>query len=100
MLNTDPPVVSSELDRSHIGVASTRQAFGRIFLDLANSEPRTPLGALVRVRIAIPDLISNSYFPVIAAARLGCWKRLGLDLGGGPEVPCDRRHGGTLRRAV
>ena len=33
------------------------------------------------MRIAIPDLISNSYFPVIAAAELGCFKREGLDVG-------------------
>ncbi|MBV9120416.1 MAG: ABC transporter substrate-binding protein, partial [Chloroflexi bacterium] len=32
------------------------------------------------MKIAIPDLISNSYFPAIAAAELGCWKEEGLDL--------------------
>jgi ABC-type nitrate/sulfonate/bicarbonate transport system substrate-binding protein len=32
------------------------------------------------VRIAIPDLISNSYFPAIAADQLGLFKAEGLDL--------------------
>ena len=32
------------------------------------------------MRIVVPDLISNSYFPVIAAADLGFFKRAGLDL--------------------
>jgi ABC-type nitrate/sulfonate/bicarbonate transport system substrate-binding protein len=32
------------------------------------------------MRIAIPDLISNSYFPVIAAVELGLFKREGLDV--------------------
>src|SRR5215469_4037902 len=32
------------------------------------------------MRLVVPDLISNSYFPVIAAADLGFFKRAGLDL--------------------
>src|SRR4051812_49647672 len=32
------------------------------------------------MKIAIPDLISNSYFPVIAAVELGCFKHEGLDV--------------------
>ncbi len=32
------------------------------------------------MRIAVPDLVSNSYFPVIAADRLGAFAALGLDL--------------------
>ena len=31
------------------------------------------------LRVAIPDLISPSYFPVIAAVELGFFKREGLD---------------------
>jgi len=31
------------------------------------------------MRIAVPDLISNSYFPVIAAVELGFFKSEGLD---------------------
>jgi NitT/TauT family transport system substrate-binding protein len=33
------------------------------------------------VRIAVPDLISNSYFPAVAAAELGFFKQEGLDAG-------------------
>ena len=32
------------------------------------------------MRIAVPDLVSNSYFPAIAAAQLGLFKEQGLDL--------------------
>lgn len=31
------------------------------------------------MRIAVPDLISNSYFPAVAAVELGCFKDEGLD---------------------
>ncbi|HXG53051.1 MAG TPA: ABC transporter substrate-binding protein [candidate division Zixibacteria bacterium] len=31
------------------------------------------------IRIAVPDLISNSYFPAIAAVELGCFASEGLD---------------------
>jgi ABC-type nitrate/sulfonate/bicarbonate transport system substrate-binding protein len=35
----------------------------------------------VRVaRIAVPDLVSNSYFPAIAAIELGCFARQGLEM--------------------
>jgi hypothetical protein len=30
-------------------------------------------------RIAVPDLVSNSYFPAIAAIELGCFREHGLD---------------------
>jgi ABC-type nitrate/sulfonate/bicarbonate transport system substrate-binding protein len=33
----------------------------------------------MQVRIAIPDLVSNSYFPAIAAVELGFFEREGLD---------------------
>jgi len=32
------------------------------------------------VKLAVPDMISNSYFPAIAAIELGCFKREGLDI--------------------
>jgi ABC-type nitrate/sulfonate/bicarbonate transport system substrate-binding protein len=31
------------------------------------------------LRVAVPDLVSPSYFPAIAAVELGCFKREGLD---------------------
>ena len=34
----------------------------------------------MKLRIAIPDLVSNSYFPVIAAVELGFFEREGLDM--------------------
>jgi ABC-type nitrate/sulfonate/bicarbonate transport system substrate-binding protein len=32
------------------------------------------------MKLAVPDLISNSYFPVVAAAELGCFEQEGLDV--------------------
>src|SRR6185295_926915 len=32
------------------------------------------------MKLAIPDMISNSYFPAVAAIELGFFKREGLDL--------------------
>ena len=32
------------------------------------------------MKLAIPDMISNSYFPAIAAIELGCFKQEGLDI--------------------
>lgn len=31
------------------------------------------------MKIAVPDLVSNSYFPALAAVELGCFKDLGVD---------------------
>ena len=31
------------------------------------------------MRIAVPDLISNSYFPAVAAVELGCLRDEGID---------------------
>jgi NitT/TauT family transport system substrate-binding protein len=42
------------------------------------------------MRIAIPDLISNSYFPVIAAVELGLFKREGLDVELELTVPVEK----------
>ncbi len=33
----------------------------------------------MRIRIAVPDLISNSYFPAIAATELGFFRKRGID---------------------
>jgi NitT/TauT family transport system substrate-binding protein len=35
----------------------------------------------MKLRLAIPDLVSNSYFPAVAAATLGAFAEQGLDLG-------------------
>jgi NitT/TauT family transport system substrate-binding protein len=32
------------------------------------------------VKLAVPDMISNSYFPAIAAIELACFKQEGLDI--------------------
>ena len=31
------------------------------------------------MKIAVPDLISNSYFPAVAAVELGCFARYGVE---------------------
>jgi NitT/TauT family transport system substrate-binding protein len=42
------------------------------------------------MKIAIPDLISNSYFPAIAAVELGMFKREGLDVALELVVPVEK----------
>ncbi len=42
------------------------------------------------MKIAIPDLISNSYFPACAAVELGCFKAEGLDVDLELIFPVDR----------
>src|SRR5579885_1716927 len=44
------------------------------------------------MRMAIPDLISNSYFPALAAAELGCFAREGLDVSAELIFPVDRAY--------
>ena len=36
-------------------------------------------GSSRTLRVAIPDLVSPSYFPAIAAVELGCFRQEGLD---------------------
>jgi hypothetical protein len=42
------------------------------------------------MKIAIPDLISNSYFPAIAAVKLGLFKQEGLDVDLELVVPVEK----------
>jgi ABC-type nitrate/sulfonate/bicarbonate transport system substrate-binding protein len=44
------------------------------------------------MRLAVPDLISNSYFTAIAAAELGHFKRHGLDVSAELIFPVDRAY--------
>src|ERR1700681_3545731 len=44
------------------------------------------------MKLAIPDLISNSYFPALAAAELGCFEREGLDVSAELIFPVDRAY--------
>jgi ABC-type nitrate/sulfonate/bicarbonate transport system substrate-binding protein len=44
------------------------------------------------VKIAVPDLISNSYFPVCAAVELGCFRDEGVDLELEMIFPVDRAY--------
>jgi hypothetical protein len=40
---------------------------------------QTAGGGKSMLRIAVPDLVSNSYFPIIAAVELGFFKSHGFD---------------------
>jgi len=44
------------------------------------------------MKLAIPDLISNSYFPALAAAELGFFEREGLDVAAELIYPVDRAY--------
>ena len=44
------------------------------------------------MKLAVPDLISNSYFPVVAAVELGFFKREGMDVDLELIFPVDRAY--------
>src|SRR3977135_961356 len=44
------------------------------------------------MKIAVPDLISNSYFPAAAAVELGFFKREGLDVSLDLIFPVDKAY--------
>src|SRR6267154_1953374 len=44
------------------------------------------------MKLAIPDLISNSYFPALAAAELGFFEREGIDVTAELIFPVDRAY--------
>lgn len=46
------------------------------------------------MRIAVPDLVSNSYFPAVAAVELGCFADEGLDVTLDLVFPVDRCYHG------
>src|SRR5215213_4004345 len=45
-----------------------------------------------KMKLAIPDLISNSYFPALAAAELGFFAKEGLDVSAELIFPVDRAY--------
>lgn len=52
------------------------------------------------MKLAVPDLVSNSYFPAVAAVELGCFAEEGLDMTLELVFPVDRAYremrGGTI----
>jgi NitT/TauT family transport system substrate-binding protein len=52
------------------------------------------------MKLAVPDLISNSYFPAIAAAELGLFKQEGLDIEVELLFPVDKAYAALRDGAV
>jgi NitT/TauT family transport system substrate-binding protein len=52
------------------------------------------------MKLAVPDMISNSYFPAIAAAELGCFKQEGLDIEVELLFPVDKAYAALRDSAV
>jgi ABC-type nitrate/sulfonate/bicarbonate transport system substrate-binding protein len=52
------------------------------------------------VRLAVPDLISNSYFPAVAAVELGLFAREGLDVAIELIFPVDQAYAALARGEV
>src|SRR6188768_2067086 len=44
------------------------------------------------MKLAVPDMISNSYFPAIAAIELGCFAQEGLDVSLELIFPVDKSY--------
>src|ERR1700720_4285969 len=52
------------------------------------------------MKLAVPDMISNSYFPAIAAAELGFFKQEGLDIAIELIFPVDKAYAALRDGAV
>ncbi len=52
------------------------------------------------MKLAVPDMISNSYFPAIAAAELGFFKQEGLDVDVELVFPVDKAYAALRDGAV
>src|SRR5258706_6856927 len=52
------------------------------------------------MKLAVPDMISNSYFPAIAAAQLGFFKQEGLDIEVELVFPVDKAYAALRDGAV
>src|SRR5580693_7361346 len=52
------------------------------------------------MKLAVPDMISNSYFPAIAAAELGLFRREGLDVDVELMFPVDKAYAALRDGAV
>jgi len=52
------------------------------------------------VKLAVPDLISNSYFPAVAAVELGFFEREGLDVALELIFPVDKAYAALARGQV
>jgi len=52
------------------------------------------------MKLAIPDLISNSYFPALAASELGCFEREGIEVSTELIFPVDRAYAALRDGAV
>src|SRR4051794_7773854 len=57
---------------------------------IVQSEQLAKIARRTSMKIAIPDLISNSYFPAIAAVELGMFKKEGLDVDLELVVPVEK----------
>ena len=52
------------------------------------------------MKIAIPDLVSNSYFPAVAAVELGCFADEALDVELELVFPVDRCYRGLADGSI
>ena len=50
------------------------------------------------MRMAVPDLVSNSYFPAVAAVELGFFKAQGIDMELEMVFPIPKAMEGLRRR--
>ena len=48
------------------------------------------------MKLAVPDMISNSYFPAVAAVELGFFKQQGLDPRLQFSLHCSRFHSSMI----
>src|SRR5690349_18264990 len=55
---------------------------------------------MLSMKLAVPDLISNSYFPAVAAVELGLFRKEGLNVALELIFPVDRAYAALREGAV
>src|SRR5215470_2849435 len=58
----------------------------------ASARPPWPADGSGAMKLAVPDMISNSYFPALAAADLGFFKQEGIDVEVELVFPVDKSY--------
>ena len=108
---TDPAVGGADLDGLRAMAADPARARAFLLADLDDRQPaprpasrrggrtgarRSRIGAGRPMKLAVPDLISNSYFPAVAAVELGFFKHEGLDVSLELIFPVDNLRGACV----
>src|ERR1700716_503385 len=85
--------------RRRVGKGASHAPCPRDVGTLRFAHPTAAQRSRCSMKLAIPDMISNSYFPAVAAAELGFFKQEGLDITIELMFPVDKSYA-ALRDGV